>query len=56
MSVLPDYKCPVHGYFESRQAVCPSGCTDVQLVFLQPVGIVIMFRCITGNSDRLQEY
>jgi hypothetical protein len=39
MSVLHDYKCPVHGYFESRDAVCPAGCTDVQLVFLQPVGM-----------------
>jgi len=39
MSVLHDYKCPVHGYFESREAVCPAGCDDVQLVFLQPVGL-----------------
>ena len=39
MAVLHDYKCPVHGYFESFEAVCPSGCTDVQLVFLQPVGM-----------------
>ena len=39
MSVLNDYKCPAHGYFESREAVCPHGCTDVQVVFLQPVGM-----------------
>jgi hypothetical protein len=37
--VLHDYKCPVHGFFESREPVCPAGCTDVQLVFLQPVGL-----------------
>ena len=40
MSVLNDYKCPAHGYFESREPVCPHGCTDVQVVFLQPVGTV----------------
>jgi hypothetical protein len=39
MSVLNDYKCPAHGYFENREPVCPHGCTDVQVVFLQPVGI-----------------
>jgi hypothetical protein len=40
MSVLNDYKCPAHGYFEGREPVCPHGCTDVQVVFLQPVGTV----------------
>jgi hypothetical protein len=40
MSVLNDYKCPAHGYFEGRKPVCPHGCTDVQVVFLQPVGTV----------------
>lgn len=39
MAVLNDYKCPAHGFFESREAVCPHGCTDVQVVFLQPVGM-----------------
>lgn len=39
MAVINDYKCPAHGYFESREPVCPHGCTDVQLVFLQPVGV-----------------
>jgi len=37
MGILHDYKCPAHGYFESTEAVCPHGCTDVQVVFLQPV-------------------
>lgn len=37
--VLHDYKCPVHGFFESREAVCPAGCTDVQMVFLKPIGL-----------------
>ena len=38
MAVRHDYKCPAHGFFESHQALCPHGCDDVQLVFLQPVG------------------
>ena len=40
MGVLNDYKCPAHGYFESKEPVCPHGCTDVQVVFLQPVGMI----------------
>ncbi len=40
MGILNDYKCPAHGYFESTKAVCPHGCTDVQVVFLQPVGMI----------------
>jgi hypothetical protein len=40
MGVRHDYKCPAHGYFESTEAVCPHGCTDVQVVFLQPIGMV----------------
>jgi hypothetical protein len=39
MGVLNDYKCPAHGYFEGKEPVCPHGCTDVQVVFLQPVGV-----------------
>lgn len=39
MAVVHDYKCPAHGFFESNQPVCPHGCDDVQLVFLQPVGL-----------------
>ena len=39
MGVLHDYKCPVHGYFESGEAVCPAGCTDVHVVFLKPVSV-----------------
>lgn len=39
MTVLHDYKCPAHGFFESYDAICPHGCDDVQLVFLQPVGL-----------------
>ena len=39
MAVLHDYKCAVHGFFESHDALCPHGCEDVQLVFLQPVGM-----------------
>jgi hypothetical protein len=39
MAVLNDYKCPAHGFFESREPKCPHGCTDVQVVFLQPIGV-----------------
>ena len=37
--VLHDYKCNEHGFFEAYDAVCPvCGSTEVQMVFLQPVG------------------
>lgn len=49
MSVVNDYKCPAHGFFESREPVCPHGCTDVQVVFLQPVG---MMSDRTKGSDK----
>jgi hypothetical protein len=39
MAVLNDYKCPAHGFFEAREPKCPHGCTDVQVVFLQPIGV-----------------
>ena len=40
MAVVHDYKCPAHGFFESREPVCPHGCTaDIQMVFLQAVGM-----------------
>ena len=39
MAVLKDYKCPVHGFFESTEAVCPAGCSDVSVVFLKPIGV-----------------
>ena len=38
MSVTHDYKCPAHGFFESKEPVCPHGCTEVSMVFLQPPG------------------
>jgi hypothetical protein len=40
MAVMHDFKCAVHGYFESSSAICPHGCDTVQKVFLQPVGMV----------------
>ena len=41
MAVIHDYKCPEHGYFEAREAVCPEGCTDgVMLVFLQAPAMI----------------
>ncbi|MGA1280844.1 MAG: FmdB family zinc ribbon protein [Candidatus Nanopelagicaceae bacterium] len=37
--VLHDYKCNEHGFFEAYEAICPvCGSTEVQMVFLQPVG------------------
>lgn len=39
MAVKNDYKCDVHGFFESTKPECPHGCTTVQVVFLQPVGL-----------------
>ena len=39
MAVVHDYKCAVHGFFESSEGVCPHGCEEVQLVFLQPVSM-----------------
>ena len=38
--ILHDFKCAVHGYFESEEPICPHGCDTVQKVFLQPVGVV----------------
>lgn len=41
MAVRKDFKCSTHGYFESRQAVCPmKDCQgEIHVVFLQPPGI-----------------
>ena len=39
MAVVHDYKCPAHGFFESNTPKCPHGCDNVQMVFLQPVGV-----------------
>jgi len=38
--VLNDYKCEVHGFFESDMPICPHGCDTVQKVFLQPIGMI----------------
>lgn len=42
MPVLHDYKCPKHGYFESRKPQCPmKDCAEeVAIVYLQPVGLM----------------
>jgi hypothetical protein len=40
MAVLKDYKCPTHGFFESFDPVCPHGCTEVSVVFLQAPGMI----------------
>ena len=28
MSVMHDYKCDLHGFFEAWEPVCPHGCTE----------------------------
>ena len=39
MSVLHDYKCAEHGFFDGYEAVCPNGCTEgVMVVYLQAPG------------------
>jgi hypothetical protein len=38
--ILNDYKCAMHGFFESDKPICPHGCDTVQKVFLQPVGMI----------------
>ncbi|NBW22734.1 MAG: hypothetical protein EBR82_83795 [Caulobacteraceae bacterium] len=38
--ILNDYKCAMHGFFESDKPICPHGCDTVQKVFLQPVGTI----------------
>ena len=42
MAVLHDYKCPKHGYFESRKGQCPmKDCAEeVSIVYLQAVGLM----------------
>ena len=40
MAVMSDYKCDLHGFFESTEAVCPEGCTEnIMKVFLQPFNL-----------------
>jgi len=40
MGILRDYKCAEHGYFESFNPICPSGCVEnVLVVHLKAVGI-----------------
>ncbi len=51
MGVLRDFRCAVHGVFESKEEapLCPSGCDVVEKVFLVPPG----FRSeSTANTDR----
>jgi hypothetical protein len=36
-TVVKEWKCDAHGYFESVDPVCPHGCTAIQRVFLTPV-------------------
>ena len=38
--ILKDYKCELHGYFESGEPRCPEGCTvDIYVVHLQAPGL-----------------
>ena len=38
--ILKDYKCEIHGYFESSEPRCPEGCTvNIYAVHLQAPGL-----------------
>ena len=38
--VIKEWKCEEHGYFESKTAQCPQGCTNgISQVFLTPVAM-----------------
>lgn len=51
--VIKEWKCPVHGFFESEDAVCPKGCdAGVMRVFLTPVSIG---SGVTGQLDAQQD-
>ena len=48
MAVLHDYRCMVHGKFESREARCPYGCDTVERVFEKAPA----FGRVAGGIDR----
>lgn len=49
MGVLHDYKCEKHGFFESREAVCPEGCKKVMRVYLRAPAVMSKR---TKNADK----
>jgi hypothetical protein len=54
MAVVNDYKCPKHGYFESRKAECPmKDChEEVFIVFLQAPNMVSAKTRFTDKSTK----
>ena len=54
MAVVNDYKCPKHGYFESRKAQCPmKDCNEeVMVVFLQAPNLVSAKTTFTDKSTK----
>ena len=54
MAVVNDYKCPKHGYFESRKAQCPmKGCNEeVFIVFLQAPAMLSEKTRFTDKSTK----
>ena len=54
MAVLHDYKCPKHGYFESRKAQCPmKDChEEVAQVFLQAPSLISAKTKFTDKSTK----
>ena len=54
MAVTHDYKCPKHGYFESKKAQCPmKDChEEVLLVFLQAPNMVSAKTRFTDKSTK----
>lgn len=54
MAVVNDYKCPKHGYFESRKPQCPmKDCyEEVMVVFLQAPNLVSAKTKFTDKSTK----
>ena len=54
MAVINDYKCPKHGYFESRKPQCPmKDChEEVMVVFLQAPNLISNKTKFTDKSTK----
>lgn len=54
MAVVNDYKCPKHGYFESRKPQCPmKDCNEeVMVVFLQAPNLISAKTTFTDKSTK----
>jgi len=57
MSVLKDYKCETHGYFEAWEPKCPmKQCNaEVMVVFLQAPGLKSYGGLFTGAGTQIRQ-